>query len=219
MVVPWVEAKDVPLCPQCHRSFTIVRRKHHCRLCGFVLCDKCSLNLPDNMARSFVSGVPVDQQPTSSSLEPEGFRICEHCYELLHDRFVRVSWTPPTLSTLYDSLRTIRSSVEVALAEFQESEGVNAQVQRTAILKDAEKIDAISKRILNLEPTGPECAVIQKNIRAASTSFLKENIISLPSLKSTKHEPAIAASPNSEPDLQPLKQQIKNIQEYIQTAR
>ena len=33
------EAKD---CPHCQSMFTFLTRKHHCRLCGFVVCGACS---------------------------------------------------------------------------------------------------------------------------------------------------------------------------------
>jgi len=41
-VVQWVEEELVKLCPGCARSFNIARRKHHCRLCGSVICKECS---------------------------------------------------------------------------------------------------------------------------------------------------------------------------------
>ena len=37
-VVAWAEGSFVPACPACTRSFTPVRRRHHCRLCGAVMC-------------------------------------------------------------------------------------------------------------------------------------------------------------------------------------
>ena len=41
-VVTWVNDEDVQLCPQCAKSFNILRRKHHCRVCGTVQCHQCS---------------------------------------------------------------------------------------------------------------------------------------------------------------------------------
>lgn len=41
-VVTWVNDEDVRLCPQCAKSFNILRRKHHCRVCGTVQCHQCS---------------------------------------------------------------------------------------------------------------------------------------------------------------------------------
>ncbi|CAD1479400.1 unnamed protein product [Heterotrigona itama] len=44
-VVPWIDDKDVKLCPICAKSFHVARRKHHCRLCGAVMCRDCTVFL------------------------------------------------------------------------------------------------------------------------------------------------------------------------------
>ena len=41
-VVHWINDEDVKLCPQCAKSFNLLRRKHHCRLCGAIQCHPCS---------------------------------------------------------------------------------------------------------------------------------------------------------------------------------
>ena len=38
----WVRDEAVQECTQCKRQFTIFLRKHHCRWCGRIYCDKCS---------------------------------------------------------------------------------------------------------------------------------------------------------------------------------
>lgn len=53
-LVPWAADKDVPLCPICAAEFNrITRRKHHCRLCGFVMCGDCSNFLSETAASRF----------------------------------------------------------------------------------------------------------------------------------------------------------------------
>ena len=44
-IVPWIDDKDVKLCPICAKSFHVARRKHHCRLCGAVMCHNCTIFL------------------------------------------------------------------------------------------------------------------------------------------------------------------------------
>ncbi|RNA41431.1 rabenosyn-5-like [Brachionus plicatilis] len=41
-IVEWVSDKDVQLCPNCAKTFGLITRKHHCRLCGAIMCNKCS---------------------------------------------------------------------------------------------------------------------------------------------------------------------------------
>ena len=41
-LVMWVPDSEVKSCPFCGRSFGMTRRRHHCRLCGGIMCDRCS---------------------------------------------------------------------------------------------------------------------------------------------------------------------------------
>jgi hypothetical protein len=38
----WVADEEACACKRCAREFNLVRRKHHCRLCGHIFCDDCS---------------------------------------------------------------------------------------------------------------------------------------------------------------------------------
>lgn len=57
-IVDWVEDSFVKLCPQCAKSFNFSRRKHHCRLCGGIMCHPCSQFLEHSYANQLVS--PID---------------------------------------------------------------------------------------------------------------------------------------------------------------
>ncbi|CAL4214579.1 unnamed protein product [Meganyctiphanes norvegica] len=37
----WIPDEDAPNCQECHLKFTVIRRRHHCRACGRVLCAQC----------------------------------------------------------------------------------------------------------------------------------------------------------------------------------
>jgi hypothetical protein len=50
-IVEWIDDTKVSLCPSCAKPFGLSRRKHHCRLDGFVMCNQCSQFLPFTMAR------------------------------------------------------------------------------------------------------------------------------------------------------------------------
>ncbi|KTG01800.1 hypothetical protein cypCar_00020985, partial [Cyprinus carpio] len=45
-VVSWVNDQDVPFCPDCGGKFNIRNRRHHCRLCGSIMCRKCTEFIP-----------------------------------------------------------------------------------------------------------------------------------------------------------------------------
>uniref|UniRef100_A0A914UUN0 FYVE-type domain-containing protein n=1 Tax=Plectus sambesii TaxID=2011161 RepID=A0A914UUN0_9BILA len=80
--VPWASDSDASHCRVCGGKFSLARRKHHCRLCGKVICHSCSQFLTFVIARKLTnpafaaehqqesltsSGSKKDAQSTSSS--------------------------------------------------------------------------------------------------------------------------------------------------------
>ena len=49
-VVPWAEDTSAKTCSTCGKGFNLTRRRHHCRLCGGIMCDRCSEFLPFTQA-------------------------------------------------------------------------------------------------------------------------------------------------------------------------
>ncbi|GLH09817.1 Uncharacterized protein GBIM_14864 [Gryllus bimaculatus] len=58
----WAEDADVTKCTLCHREFTMLLRKHHCRNCGQIFCNECS---------SKTAAVVSNKKPV---------RVCDSCY-------------------------------------------------------------------------------------------------------------------------------------------
>jgi hypothetical protein len=40
----WIPDIESSSCMRCDEPFTVISRKHHCRKCGYVVCDRCSSN-------------------------------------------------------------------------------------------------------------------------------------------------------------------------------
>jgi len=59
----WQRDEDAAECPRCHRTFGFLLRRHHCRFCGKIFCDRCS---------SHEWPLPVDPK-----------RVCDGCHKLL----------------------------------------------------------------------------------------------------------------------------------------
>ncbi|XP_003488110.1 rabenosyn-5 [Bombus impatiens] len=83
-IVPWIDEKDVKLCPTCAKSFHVARRKHHCRLCGAVMCHNCTIFLSLQDARKMTSPVsvqddsavsPTSERPISERLVRAGIGL------------------------------------------------------------------------------------------------------------------------------------------------
>lgn len=63
----WVPDSEVPDCNYCSKKFDIIRRRHHCRECGQIFCQKCS----NHRWR-------ITKISTSKDV-----RVCISCYEKL----------------------------------------------------------------------------------------------------------------------------------------
>lgn len=61
--IQWQDDAHATKCNRCHQPFGLMRRRHHCRACGYVFCATCS---------------PF-QIPLKRHGEPE--RVCANCYE------------------------------------------------------------------------------------------------------------------------------------------
>ncbi|UXI18193.1 Krueppel-like factor 2 [Sarcoptes scabiei] len=62
----WIPDEDAANCLHCDSKFTIIKRRHHCRSCGKVLCSQCC---------NYKAKLPY--------LEFKESRVCQLCYEIL----------------------------------------------------------------------------------------------------------------------------------------
>ncbi|OQS05572.1 DEAD/DEAH box RNA helicase [Thraustotheca clavata] len=71
----WVPDSDRPFCSICDRPFiSFFRRRHHCRVCGEVVCDQCSNILPASSAHS----IP-DRNNVQTVYIQADIRLCCRC--------------------------------------------------------------------------------------------------------------------------------------------
>ncbi|KAI9251792.1 hypothetical protein BDA99DRAFT_411649, partial [Phascolomyces articulosus] len=90
----WEPNEQAPDCRRCGKWFNLIVRRHHCRRCGLVVCDKCSNRV---MLLPF-SHIVVDptvplEQHYLVSLQPQ--RVCDGCFEELS--------RPPPPNTIHGS--------------------------------------------------------------------------------------------------------------------
>ncbi|CAG2068815.1 unnamed protein product, partial [Timema podura] len=78
MEVRWQHDEDIDECQGCHTSFSVARRKQHCRHCGRIFCVSC-------LSHTVLSG--PHQRPS---------RVCDVCHTLLvRDTAPYFSTEPP----------------------------------------------------------------------------------------------------------------------------
>lgn len=72
----WVPDHHAPGCGSCRRNFTLLRRRHHCRLCGDIFCARCTTTRLD-ICRCLPSPSTV---PTAATARPPTHvRVCDTC--------------------------------------------------------------------------------------------------------------------------------------------
>ncbi|XP_070557798.1 rabenosyn-5-like [Ptychodera flava] len=210
-IVPWAPDEDVRNCLTCGDKFSLSRRKHHCRLCGTILCQRCSEFLPYSVARKLTNPNNPDGSPVSKKThrrqasggsngeEPE-FRICRECEKILIRKaaLIKEKTVVPILVQLYEKLRTAIDVVEDACPVFVEmAESLNAGETthdleraidvRLKLLKKYEVIDLISKKIalhgLSGDTVPSQTAQkLQRMIRQSTTVYLQDTMVQLPQL-------------------------------------
>lgn len=75
----WEPDVNVKECRRCARRFGLINRRHHCRRCGLVVCDKCS------SSRTYLNPSDILQDPTGpfeslQVLASQHHRVCDKCY-------------------------------------------------------------------------------------------------------------------------------------------
>lgn len=66
----WIADESSPLCQLCKAQFGVIKRRHHCRYCGKVVCAKCSSN-----------EMPPGQQNVAKVSAGYHFnRTCDECF-------------------------------------------------------------------------------------------------------------------------------------------
>ncbi|KAI3463193.1 hypothetical protein Pfo_019856 [Paulownia fortunei] len=67
----WMPDQSCRVCYECDSQFTLLNRRHHCRLCGRIFCAKCTSNW-----------VPTPSGEPKTPLEEwEKIRVCNYCFK------------------------------------------------------------------------------------------------------------------------------------------
>lgn len=94
----WVPDKDVEECQVCLRPFSFLVRKHHCRICGRVICSECSKH---NMRLKDI---------------PRAVRVCEPCFNENNDGPRKFPQTPATPSPIIKNETISKSDFQLIKA-------------------------------------------------------------------------------------------------------
>ncbi|KAF9453251.1 FYVE-domain-containing protein [Macrolepiota fuliginosa MF-IS2] len=147
-ITPWEEDSAVSKCPLCLTSFhTLTNRKHHCRLCGRIICSlppknpqrpaTCSiLFIVDSKTRKIEEvsegidyGVKKRKNASIGNIGEidndekflKGVRICRECHPiLLQEQYQQERLHVPNFVKLHETFIALEREIEGALPKLQE---------------------------------------------------------------------------------------------------
>lgn len=200
-IVPWRNDDSSLECSICNHSFGIFQRKHHCRLCGEIVCDMertcCSSQILVANLVSAAQDLPFSSLVTSYlSLNLDiKIRICSKCLRAVFANRKFKFDTSKALSPLlfeYEQLQRIESSIialipqfESCLAKITESSSVDptelAKLThfRKNVLQKCSIYDKIYKKILKMEPHLVAEQRIKLSITMRASNFIESQILPL----------------------------------------
>ncbi|KAJ7915478.1 hypothetical protein B0H13DRAFT_2231863 [Mycena leptocephala] len=230
-ITPWQEDSSVSKCPLCtlvlflfedDKLHPLTNRKHHCRLCGQIICalpvkrpqrpQLCSvLFVVDPKTRNIEEvGEGVDYELQEAAEEEKflrGVRICNQCRPvLLRQQYHQQGMHVPSFVKLYEAFVVLEKEIEDSLPQFQEliltlnhdsQPTKEASAARKRLLEAFAQYDSLAKRIRNL-PTpngrGSSQERVQIAVMTRANLFLQKNMFPLQSLPTPKKQGTAAAS-------------------------
>ncbi|RCH99978.1 hypothetical protein CU098_006300 [Rhizopus stolonifer] len=75
----WELDRHASECRRCHRRFNFLIRRHHCRRCGQIVCDKCSSHRIRLPAEEIIED-PMIASSQYPFLATQTQRVCDSCY-------------------------------------------------------------------------------------------------------------------------------------------
>ncbi|KAK9453194.1 FYVE zinc finger-domain-containing protein [Dipodascopsis uninucleata] len=208
-VVAWQDDKTVSECPYCTRKFTFSLRKHHCRLCGKVVCadveKRCSID--EIMTKESISKLlneDIESQVTLS------VRICRDCHSIVFGRreFLQDKHHKLPVVKTYEVMMEFKRGIEALLPKFQKlldnfDDPKNppthdllseASTVRKKLLYSFQEFDTAAKRIWKMPTPSAQQAKMQANIHIAATQVLQMYMLplkSLPNILKHSHQTAL----------------------------
>ena len=84
----WVNDESTQNCYNCKKIFMFYRRKHHCRLCGKIFCNDCSLkrtHIPESLLCGESKKIQWNEYLASYliSIDLTKYRVCDQCYNVI----------------------------------------------------------------------------------------------------------------------------------------
>ncbi|KAJ2319967.1 carboxypeptidase Y-deficient [Coemansia sp. RSA 2704] len=209
-VVVWEDDAAAAACPFCERTFgRLATRRHHCRLCGRVVCARpgCSALLSVPLPRADGRGFSETERA-----DIRACRECEHVVLRHRDRVARAAPQAVELSRLYAHIRASMARVEETLPTFNAlamrlrdgGAGTAPDLPRAARIRKQltvafGEMDQASKRVVALPAASTGDARLHGAIRRAVAQYLQLHMFPLTMLPKQPRRPPRMLSPDQTP--------------------
>jgi uncharacterized C2H2 Zn-finger protein len=193
-LVNWEDGSHVLNCFICMKNFTFTLRRHHCRLCGRVVCadlqSQCSMEVPIDHLTTLLDVPKVND----SSL----IRMCRNCKDILFLKrnFQRDLKSPLTpLLQKFETQQNVKRAILLLMPRFHDmlkrlqcdlntskSLTQEASKLRKRLVDSFALFDRLMKEIVALDGLTYDEAMLQASIRTESANFIQINMAPLKQL-------------------------------------
>ncbi|CAN6627291.1 vacuolar segregation protein Pep7p [Trichomonascus vanleenenianus] len=214
-VASWQEDDAVDQCPICKQKFGFTLRKHHCRICGKVVCADHGTGCSRLVQLSVLSEKlekGVAKVPKTSDLS---IRMCRDCRDTVFAKknFEMDLKSPkPALLGYYDALKRLKKAIELSLPKFQvmlqtlnDPENpppheilTEATAIRKKLLESFFQYEKVARKVLMYTPQSDGEKRLQQQVYSVAAQFLQDHLLPLKSLpKALKHKNGSATPPGT----------------------
>ncbi|KAF2744420.1 FYVE-domain-containing protein [Sporormia fimetaria CBS 119925] len=219
-IIAWEEDAKVLSCPFCQQEFsTYTFRRHHCRLCGRVVCGDPKTGCSKEVGLDVAAGAGKSEKPSGKiSID---VRMCKDCSHTLFSRsdFERELAQRPVDQRAYENLTQFERGIRLLLPRFQKlllalqdpdkpptpQQLSDATKVRKRLMDAFAQFDQAARRIRDLPTESPTQLKLQKAVYQQAYSFLSLHMLPLKSLpKLLKHAAPHGSKAPSRPAGGPL---------------
>lgn len=211
-IITWEEDAKVSNCPFCQQEFsTYSFRRHHCRLCGRVVCGDLRTGCSTEIGLNVAAGTNRNSEKGSNQVSID-VRMCKDCKHTLFSKsdFAREFAQRPPDQRAYENLAQFERGIRLLLPRFQKLLLALQDPDKpptTQQLQDATKVrkrlmdafaqfDTAARRIRDFPTESPTQKRLQKAVYQQAYNFLSLHMLPLRTLpKILKH-----AAPHGNPN-------------------
>ena len=219
-VVAWENDSSVARCPFCQQEFgSWTFRRHHCRICGRVVCADPQTGCSSEVGFSVASRNKPSFATSAEKTGPAGnekididIRMCRECKPMIFSKrdFQAAVAYKPADQRAYETLRQFEWGIRQMMPIFQRSlqalsgapgsraSATRAQIQEAAkirkrLMDSFAKYNMAAVRLRDLKTESAMQRRLQKSVFSAASTFLQANMVPL------KHVPKMLRSQQSSP--------------------